>query len=333
MKKRIFLLLAVCLITSLVLAGCGGQQQAAPKAEEKYPTKPVELIIPFGAGGSHDLHARAIAGAIPSYLGQPLMVVLKPGGSGGVGADFVAKSKPDGYTLLFGGNGPNTQLQFLMDLQYKKSDFIPIAKINSSPCVIIVRKDSKFKTLKDLAEYAKAHPGELKYSTSGSFGALHIPAALFLSKAGVKATHVPFNGGGPALTAVLGGHVDFGSQMTTQVLPFYQSGEIRVLGVTDAQRLPAFKDVPTLKEQGYDVEYSQWRAVMVPKGTPDPIVQHLRGAFKKLAEDASFKAMLSQMGERLDYTDGPEFDKIWEQEISSQAEVLKALAAEEKAKK
>lgn len=338
MKKRMVFLLVVSLIVSLVMVGCGNKPAEnkdaakAPAAEANYPNKPVELVIPFGAGGSHDLHARAIASSITQYLGQPMVVTLKPGGNGAVGVDYCAKAKPDGYTVLFSGSGPSTQLQFLMDVPYKKSDFIPIAKVNSSPAAIVVKKDSPFKTIKDLVDYGKAHPGELKYSSSGAFGATHIPVALFLKEAGVEATHVPFNGGGPALTAILGGHVDFGAPMTTQTIPFYKSGEVRVLATTEAERMPAMKDVPTLKESGYNVDYAMWRAVMVPKGTPDAVVTKLREAFKKLSEDASFKALITQMGERLDYADGPEFAKIWDAEESSQSAVLKELAAAEKAK-
>lgn len=334
-KKRFFYVVILSLIFTFMIFGSQQSKKTVVKAEappEKYPTKTVELVVPFGAGGSHDLHARAIVSVIPKYLGAPMVVVLKPGGSGAVGSEYVAKSKPNGYTLLFGGSGPNTQLHYLTDLPYKREDFIPIAKINHSPNVIVVKSDSKFKTLKDLVNYAKEHPDELRYSSSGMFGAMHIPTELFLEAAGIKAVHVPFNGGGPALMALLGGHVDFSAPFPTQVKPFVEAGTIRILATTDTQRDPILKDVPTLKELGYNVEYKMWRAVLAPKGTPEAVITKLRNVFREMVKDDAFKQLIGQLGEKIYYLDGPEFAKAWDAEFSAQASTLKRLAEEEKRK-
>lgn len=334
-KKCMISLLVMVLVLSLVMTGCGSaanvdktSQAAAAAPADNYPNRPVELVIPFSTGGGHYVHAQAIANRITPYLGKPISVVSKPGGSGSVGVTYAKDAKPDGYTMLFTGSGPNTQLQYLMDVPYKPSDFISIAKINSSANCIVVSKDSPFKTLQEFTDYMKAHPGELKYSSSGTFGATHIPIALYLRAAGAEAVHVPFNGGSPAITAILGGQVDFGAPSTTNALPFLESGDLRVLATTDSERSEFLPDVPTLKELGYDVSYSPWRGIMVHKDTPQPIVDKLRKTFDDLHKDAEFQKLIKDMDERLDYASGEEFQKIWDEEIASQGEILKILGEE-----
>lgn len=329
-KKIFFVLLAV----SLVFAAVGCSQTAsepAVKQPEKYPSKPVELVVPFGAGGSIDMHSRAIVAVIPQYLGGPMVVSLKPGGSGAIGTEYVARSKPDGYTLLFGSSGPNTALHHVRDLPYTREDFIPIAKINHSPNLFVVRADSPFQTMEDLIEYAKQNPGKVTYSSSGPFGSNHIPAEMFAEAAGLDLVHVPFDGGGPSLMAALGGQVDFGSVMPTQARPLVEAGKMRALAIMDTERDKGnLKDVPTLIELGYDATFAMWRTVLAPKDTPEEVVTQLRDAFRQLVEDPTFIQMIEQMGETVMYKDGPDFQQEWDAEFVAQEPTLKRLAAEEK---
>ena len=322
-KSKVIVLVLIMAFVVSVLAGCGGsnqpqqQQPSQPQAQDNFPSKPVELIVPLGAGGSHDLHARAIVGVINEFLGGPMIVTLKPGGSGAIGAEYVKSSRPDGYTLLFGQNMMNTSLHHVRELPYTREDFVPIAKINHSPTLLIVRSDSPFQTTADLIEYAKKNPGKLTYSSSGNYGQTHVTSELLAQVAGVDFVHVPFDGGGPALMAVLGGQVDFGFVLTTQTRPLLEAGQVRVLACSGAERIDdaVFKDVPTLKEQGYDVVINMWRGILAPKDTPEHIVNHLREAFKKTCEDPTFKRLIEGMGEKVIYLDGPDFQKEWDKEF------------------
>lgn len=336
LKSRKFqFIIALSISLVFLVVGCGGSASVATNSAtpttasaNNYPSRPVELVVPFGPGGSHDLHARAIVSVINKYIGQPMTVVLKEGGSGALGSDYVAKSKPDGYTVLFGGSGPNTSLLWVQELPYKRDDFIPICLINYSPSIVLVNTDSPFKTLKDLIDYAKLNPNKLKYASSGAYGATHIPVAMLLDKAGVSAVHVPFNGGGPALTALLGKQVDFTATQTTQARPFVDAGKVRAIGISGTERDKGnLKDVPTYKELGYDAVYQMGRFVLVPKGTPEPVVTKLRESFKQLVQDPTFKTLVTNLGEEINYLDGPDFKKWWDNEYNAQEITLKDLVA------
>lgn len=336
MSKKFRIIAVLCFAITLLIAGCGGvdndpSEAASNEPIPQYPIKPVELVVPFGAGGSHDLHSRAVVSIVSNYMSSPMVVTLKPGGSGATGSQYVATSKPDGYTLLFGGSGPNGDLHHVRDLPYKREDFVPIAKINHSPLVVAVLADSPFKTLDDIIDYAKKHPGELTYSSGGAYSATHIPVALLCAEAGIDMVHVPFDGGGPATMALLGGQVDLIGNMTTPLRPLFQAGKIRVLAVSDSKRIDdeVFKDVPTMKELGYDVDYKMWRTVLAPKDTPEEIVNYLREAFKKLVEDPSFLKLIDNMGEKVIYLDGPDFQAEWDAEFEKNGPVIRKIVEQE----
>lgn len=334
--KKIRTVLLLLLAASLMFTTVGCTQNNKPASEQEgpqtgeYPSKPIELVVPFGAGGSIDMHSRAVVAVVSQYLGGPMIVSLKPGGSGAIGSEYVASSKPDGYTLLFGSSGPNTALHHVRELPYEREDFIPIAKINHSPNLFVVREDSPFQTMEDLIEYARQNPGKVTYSSSGPFGSNHIPAEMFAEAAGLDLVHVPFDGGGPSLMAALGGQVDFGSTMPTQARPLVEAGKMRALAFMDTERDKGnLKDAPTLIELGYDCTFAMWRTVLAPKDTPEEVVTQLREAFKQLAEDPTFIKMIEQMGEEVMYKDGPDFQKEWDAEFAAQEPTLKRLAAEE----
>lgn len=290
---------------------------------QEYPAKPVTLVIPFGAGGSHDLTARTVTSVAADYLGQPMLVQLKPGGGGAIAADFVAKAAPDGYTLLFGGSGPNTTLPAIEGRSKGPDDFVAVCRVNYSPAVIIARADAPYKTFKEMLAWAKANPGKLVFGNTGPWGAGDLSWKMIVKETGIDTKNVPHDGGGPALVALLGGHVDVSGLFSAQTLPHIQAGKLRPLAVTDIQRDPAMKNVPTCKEEGVNIFYVMWRGTLAPKGTPRAVVDKLAAAFKKMTEDKSVVPMVKKLGDEINYMGPDEFTKFWREEYETQRELGK----------
>jgi len=289
----------------------------------EYPIKPVLLVNPVGPGGSHDLTGRAISSVAATYLGQPLIVQLKPGGSGSVGSEFVAKAAPDGYTLLFGGPGWNSTLPAVEGVSKGPDDLAAVCRINYSSPIIYVRTDSAFKTLKDLIEWAKANPEKLAYGHTGPWGAADLPWKQLKHLSGIKTRDIPHVGGGDVLMAILGGKIQAIGAMGAQSLPHVRAGKLRPLAVLDDKRDKSLPDVPTAKEQGYDVVFRMWRGVLVPKATPRPIIEKLGVVFKQITEDKSFVSMINQFGDEIHYLGPDEFTKVWREEFETHKELGK----------
>jgi tripartite-type tricarboxylate transporter receptor subunit TctC len=290
---------------------------------QEYPTKPVILVNPMGAGGSHDLTMRAVASVAADYLGQPVIVQVRPGGGGAIGSELVSKAQPDGYTLLAGGPGWNSTLPAVEERSKGPDDLVAVCRINYSPTIITARPDAPFKTFKEMIIWAKANPGKLLYGHTGPWGAADMPWKQIMRKAGITSKVVPHDGGGPALTAILGGHIDLTGGFAAQSLPHVKAGKLRVLAVLDNQRDPDLPDVPTAKEEGIDVIYLMWRGILAPKGTPRPIIDKLAAAFKKMTEDKSVIDMLKRFGDTPNYLGPDEFGKIWREEYETQKELAK----------
>jgi tripartite-type tricarboxylate transporter receptor subunit TctC len=301
------------------LAMVGGSRLTA--SAQDFPTKPIELVIPFGPGGSHDLTARAVASVAHQHLGQPLLVVLKPGGGGAVGSQYVIRAKPDGYTLLFGGSGPNTTFALVQKAPIGPDQFIPVARINYSAPFLAVRSDAPWKSLREMVDYAKKNPGKLNFANSGPWGAADLPMRMLGKAAGFQYNNIPHDGGGPALLAVLGGHADATFGFTAQLVPQIAAGKMRVLANTDVKRHPDLPTVPSMKEEGYDVVFTMWRSVLAPKGTPPAVVDKLETAFRKLSEDRSFKALIKSLGDEVHFQVGKEFEKTWREEWEQHARI------------
>lgn len=309
--------------TILTLAGAPRIRSALAA---DFPARPIQLISPFSAGGSHDAHARALASVAPDIIDQPLVVVLKPGSSGAVGAQYVANAKPDGYTLLFGGPDCNSAVNQAQNLPYDKDSFIPIAMINYSPLPIWAQPSLPFKDFKGFVEYAKANPGKLKYASAGVWGLPHIPAEYIQKILGIKMTHVPYNGGGPSLQGFLKGEVDINFSQITQSLPHFQQGKMRPLAVMDSKRHKALPDTPTTAELGYSqLQFYQWRGVLAPKGTPPEVVDQLTEIFVKIAENKSLVRMINRFGEDVNFMRGNEFEDYWSQEYAKIGEIIREL--------
>lgn len=258
---------------------------ALPTLAQDYPSKPITLVVAFSAGGNNDLRARQLGVPVGALLGQTIVVDNKPGASGNIGHDLVARATPDGHTLGIGAMGPlavNPSLFPKMAFDPQR-DFVPVVLIEKAPLVLVTRVDKPFKTLKDVLVAAKARPGALTIGNAGTGGAHHLSAELLEETAGLQLLHVPYKGGGPAATALLSGETDLMFEQTYAALPSIQAGKIRALAVTSDKRLPSLPDVPTMAELGFpQATVSNWLGVIAPKGTPPAVVRKLNEAFNKV---------------------------------------------------
>jgi tripartite-type tricarboxylate transporter receptor subunit TctC len=299
-------------------------------AQESYPSRAITMISPFPPGGVSDTITRPLDAALEALFKQPVVLENKVGAAGAVGAQFVAAAKPDGYTLLshivsISGFAAVDNL-FGRQPKFTNADFVPIARIVADPIVLIVNKELPYKTVKDLVADAKVNPNKLIYSSSGLYGASHIPTALFAKAAGnLQMRHLPTNGGGPAVTAVLGGNVNFFMSPTSIALPHIRAGKVQALAVSSAQRVRALPDIPTFKEQGYDLEYYFWVGIFAPKGTSTPIINILREGLKKAAHSKEFLDTLEKLGQELAYMDQPEFAKFWAIDARRQEDAINSI--------
>ena len=289
---------------------------------QEFPVKPIELVLPYAAGGSHDLTARALASVAHQYLGQPLLGVLKPGGGGAVGSQQVIKAKPDGYTLAFGGTGPNTVFALVQKVPIGPDQFTPVARVNHSPTIFAVRAEAPWKSFREAIEYAKKNPGKFNFANTGTWGAADLPMRLIAQAAGIDYNNIPHDGGGPATLAVLGGHADATFGFSPQLLPQVAAGKMRALAVTDTKRHRDFPNVPTVKEEGFDVVFTMWRSVLAPKGVPQATVDKLEAAFRKISEDKSFQSLIRSLGDDVQFQGGKEFDTTWRKEWETFSKVV-----------
>ena len=285
-------------------------------AQDAYPAHAITIINPFPPGGAADVVTRPLAAVMEPIVRKPVVVDTKAGAAGQVGAQVAAHARPDGYTLLSHitsiSGFAEVDLLFGRQPKFTNADFIPLARFVADPCVLIVNDQQPWKTLQDFIENAKKRPNEIIFSSSGLYGALHIPTALLMMSAGgLKLRHLPTNGGGPALTALLGNNAAVLVSSVSASLAQIRSGKARPLALFGAARSKALPDVPTLKESGYDIEYYLWVGLFAPKGTPDGIVTYLRGVLNTAAHTEQFKSALANLGQELDYMDMPDFVVFW----------------------
>lgn len=302
-----------------------------PAAQEPYPSRPISIVNPFPPGGIADLTARPLAATFERLLKQPVVVINKAGAAGAVGAQFASLAKPDGYTLLIAlvsiSSTPEVDKLFGRPPTYTRDQFVGIARLNADPPVLAVT--GPWKTLKELVDDAKKRPGEITFASSGPYGASHLPLEMFLQAAGLKMRHLPTTGGGPATTAVLGGHAQLWASPPALAAPHVAAGKMRALATWGATRLAAFPDVPTLKELGYDVEYYIWTGLFAPRGVPANVVQTLRDATRKAMEDAEFKSAMDKVRTPIAYQDADEFKAFWDRDAQRIAAVIQFIGKTE----
>lgn len=272
-----------------------------------YPQRPIEVVVPASAGGSTDAVARAFAETIRKYLPQPLVVNNKPGASGVVGMTDVMNAKPDGYKICMA----ITELSILPHLglsKFNHTAFKPIALLSADGATVTVRADSPWRTLEDFLAAAKAKPGQLNIGNSGNGSVWHLAAAALEESTKTKFGHVPFQGGAPAVLALLGGHVDAVTVSVGEVATHVQAGKLRILGVMADKRTRGYEQVPTLKERGIDLSVAGWRGLLAPKSTPDDVVATLRAATRKAVEDPALQELMDKLILTMLYLDAPEFE-------------------------
>jgi len=297
---RILAAVAACLAVS------------ALQAQDAYPTKPISMIAPFPPGGVADIVGRPLAASMEKALKQPVLVVNRPGAGGAVGTTSVARSAPDGYTILMSLSSisvfPVSDPMNGKPVPYQLSDFAPIALVTADPTVLVVAADGPYKTIQDFIAAAKAYPNQINYASAGTYSTLHVAMEMFANAAGIKLFHVPYQGGGPAVAALLGGQVHALASGPAAAVGQIKAGKMRALAGWGDKRLPMMPDLPTFKELGYkDVEFYIWSGVFAPVATPAPVVARLREAVRAAVADPQFKGAMEKVQTPIAYLDAPEF--------------------------
>lgn len=284
---------------AFLLAMASSAAGGAAWAQPAFPQKAVTLVVPFAPGGPTDAMARTLANAMRPVLGQAVVVDNKAGAGGNIGADLVARSEPDGHTVLFGTSGPlaiNVSLYKKISYDPIRS-FSPVIQVGHLPNVLVLNPSVPARSLKELIAYAKSNPGKLSYASSGSGASSHLAGVLFNMRAGTDIQHIPYKGTGPALTDLLGGQVAMTFTDVLTALPHIKAGKLRALGVTTAARSRVLPAVPTLQEQGLqDFDVSVFFGIVAPAGTPQNVVTRLNAAFATVLQQPDVQKTLADQG-------------------------------------
>ena len=281
-------------------------------AQAPWPQQAISMIVPFPPGGQADLAARPVSDFLQRALGQGVVVDNRGGAGGKIGHTFVARAKPDGYTLLCALPSlavlPEADRLFDRPPTYEMTDFAPVARILGDPTLLVVAANAPWKTAEEFIAAAKAAPGTIPYGSSGTYGTLHIAMEMFASEAGLKLLHVPFTGAGPALNALLGGHVQAIAATPGVVKAQVDAGTVKVLANWGAQRIPTFADVKTFREIGYpDIEYYNWAGVFAPRATPAAIIDRLRAEIRRAMSDPGVVKIFEGASSPPAFLDAPDF--------------------------
>jgi tripartite-type tricarboxylate transporter receptor subunit TctC len=302
---------------------------AAAAAAQSYPTRPVRLIVGFPPGGGVDINARILQPKLAEYLGQPVVVENKPGASTNIANDFVAKSAPDGYTLLINTAAIAINMSLFRNLPFDTlRDFAPVSMFSESPNVLVVNAKLAAGNVQDLVALARKSPGKLNYSSAGVGTTQHLAAELFKLRTGTYIVHIPYKGSAPSLTALIAGEVDLSFANVTAIQGHVKSGRLRALATAAAQREPQLPDVPTTKEAGVEgVEVSVWYGVLAPAKTPPEIVQKVADGIIRATRDPEVRKRMLEQGANPVGSTPEEFSKTLREEVARWAEVVKVSGA------
>jgi tripartite-type tricarboxylate transporter receptor subunit TctC len=307
------------LVAVLLPAVAFAEGQAEGEVEEDYPTREIEIMVPWSAGGGTDTMFRTFASVVPKYLGTAIIIDNQPGGATVPAYTNALKREGTGYYYLAWNNASIT-VTHMRETPFDASSFVPVINLVQSPVVLVVADDSPYQSLDDLVEDVRSNPGEVSLGNGGHGGGQHIIALAFEDEFDLEFNHVPHDGGGPAVTAAMGGHVDAAAVGPSEVVSQIRAGDLRCLAVLAEERLEILPDQPTAKEQGMDFAMTQWRGLAAPKGTPEEYIQHVHDAFKATMEDETFQTLAKKAGLILKYMGPEEFaehvqaqDKVFEQ--------------------
>lgn len=306
-------------IAAVILGVCGS---AASHAQEKYPARPVQLILPFGPGGS-DAMFRAFAQSMTTVMGQQFVVVNREGATGRIGAAAVASARPDGYTLLVGPTTPIANLPYMMkDLPYQYESFEHVCQVFVNAFTLTVKADSPFKSLKDILDFARANPGKLNYGHSGVFTGAHINVETLQAQTGVKMQPVPFRGDAAILTNLLGGQLDFTINSTGAIST---RPDVRPIAVFWDRRHPALPNTPSVTELGYPSSPPGFQGVFAPKGTPRPVIEALEKSCEAAMSDQTLKGFADKQGVPLVYLNAAQFAQLSRADYELKGRIFKEL--------
>jgi len=298
-------------------------------AQEDFPTKPLTMLVPFPPGGVADTVGRPVAEAMGRALKQSIIVENKGGAGGGIGMAQVAKAKPDGYYMLMALSSivvlPEADKVLGRAPMFTLDQLRPVARFTADPTALVVRADSPWKTYADFIAAAKARPGSITFGSSGNYGTMHVPMEQLKVATNTFMLHVPYTGAGPAVLAVLAGQVDAVSTGPSSVMQHVRAGKLRVLAQWGDGRLAVLPEVPSLKELGVPITYSQWSGLFVPAGTPEAVVTKLRQAARAAAEDSRANQALASAGTSFQYQDAPEFERFVQADARSMTELVKRI--------
>jgi tripartite-type tricarboxylate transporter receptor subunit TctC len=320
MKKHPWIQIALC--TALACTGLSALAQS-------YPSKPITMVVPFPPGGVADTVGRPVAEAMSRHLKQSIVVENKGGAGGGIGMAQVAKSKGDGYTVLMSLSSlvvlPEADKILKRAPMYEIHQLKPIARFTADPTVLVVRADSPWKTYADFIAHARTNPGRISFGSSGNYGTMHVPMEQLKAATSTFMLHVPYTGAGPAVLSLLGGQIEALSTGPASVKQHIASGRLRALAHWGEGRLASLPEVPSLKELGVPIHYSQWAGLFVPADTPSSVVDSLRQAARFAAQDARAVSALTAAGTSFMYQDAPEFERFVQADAKEMSALVKRI--------
>lgn len=300
-----------------------------PALAQTYPTKPVTIIVPYAAGGSLDVVTRILARSLTTRLGHTVLVENRAGAGSNIGAAYVAKSAPDGYTLFLASPATAINVSLYSKLNYDpEKDLTPVSLLTAVPSVLLVHPSAPYKSIAELVAHAKQNPGKLNYSSGGAGSSEHLGSEMFKFYAGVDVTHIPYKGGAPALADLMGGQVTMMFSNRIGALPHIRSGKLRALGVADGVRSPQLPEVPTFVEAGYpDLKVLVWSGIMAPTGTPAAIVNRLHAVITEAMQAPEMKAQMDDMGVTIASGGPAQFGEFLKSQIAQWRPIVKASGA------
>jgi tripartite-type tricarboxylate transporter receptor subunit TctC len=316
-------------LAAIVVAGLTMPLPA--QSQDRYPSRPVTIVVPYPAGGLADLMARPLAAALERQFKQPFIVLNKPGAAGGIGIQSVANAQPDGYTMLVSlvsiSTLPAISAASSKPAMFARDQFTGIARLVADPCVIFVQKDAPWKDFAALIADAKRRPDMITYSSSGPYGPTHLPTEMLLQATGTQMRHVPTNGGAPAMNMLVGGHVDLFFTVPALATQFVEAGKLRPLAVSSDKRIAEFPQLPTLKELGVDLDYAVWVGLFMQKNAPAETRKIIDEAVARIAADPAFQQAIAKTGSTMAYQRAADFQPWWDQDAAKIDSIIRKVAA------